>query len=181
MRLIEYGESADKNYAKIVRSRPKQVRAPAARPKEADDEESCERPDSVRGRGVRCGVRVAKFGSVLWRWLPVVRADQGRAEFERPKHPSAEAASPESKGSDREGSGAATETRSVTPFSAADSKRPTLVIRFQAIMPRPLPRYLPHLHGAACARQSLSPQFPPARNRSARIPSNSCRVPGSWK
>jgi len=62
---------------------------------------------------------------------------------------------------------------------------PTKTKGLQRLRPGPNIRQklppLPPPRDAACARQSLSPRFPPAQNHSAKIPSSSSRGPGSWK
>jgi hypothetical protein len=166
----------------------KQIRAPAARPKGAKDEEIRECADAVRGHHVFYGLRVAEHGPLLWHWLSGFRHERQRSGQE---HRLGERSSLEIAGQ-QEGAGSEHsshkdearttpgEFRPIAPLLDAISTESKPRDGFPgAIMPRP-PRRLLRCD-AACAPRSLFRRFPRARNRSARIPWNSFRAPGSWR
>ena len=159
--------------AKILASSRRPFRAPAARPKGANDEEVRESPGIVCGFGGLIGLRVARSRPLLRRRLPDLYDDQ---EHAAPERDDGERRTGEIK-VEQERASSECETR-----ADSDDSRP--VVSFfgvRMITPRLRPQLPPRPRGAACAPRSLSPQFPPARNHSARIPSSSCRAPGSSK
>jgi hypothetical protein len=160
-------------YAKILASSPKPFRAPAARPKGANDEEVRESPGIVCDHDVFIGLRLARSGPLLRRRLPYFYDEQ---EHTAPERNGCEGRAGEIH-AQRERAGLKCESR-------ADSHEFRTVASFpgaRAVMPKPRPQLPPRPRGAACAPQSLFRQFPPEQNRSARTPSSSFRAPASWK
>ena len=160
-------------YAKILANSPKPFRAPAARPKGANDEEVRESPGVVCDHDVVIGLCLARSGPLLRRRLPDIYDEQEHTAPERngcERRANEIKAQQEHAVSERQSRAESDKSRTVVSFPGA-----------RAVMPKPRPQLPPRPRGAAYGPRSLFQQFPSEQNRSARTPSSSFPVPASWK